>query len=270
MPAKTCVVWIKDLGQVLGKHLVRDRLNILAAVEVIQVEFFGGLGRPQPERIHGPAAIAHDRKIVSDPDDGSCVEPVVLRPSGSGSGLDMTSELDLEREFRMRDFPWIAVLQPFIGLLDLVAIFDVLLENPEIVAQSIADPGKIQGGDRIQKTCCEPAQAAIAEASIDLVFPQVLPIEPHLPQGRAAGVLHLQIDDIVAHHSPDQELERQVIDPFHIPLVMRLLSRNPSIDQLISHGQGQRIIAVPVGCAVAIPGKGLAKMALEILPQNSG
>ena len=100
------------------------------------------------------------------------------------------------------------MLQPFIRLLNLIAIFDVLLENPEIVAQSIADRGKIQGGDRVQKTCCEPAEAAIAEASIDLVFPQVFPIEPLLKHGRAAGVFHLQIDDIVAHHSPDQEFER--------------------------------------------------------------
>ena len=51
---------------------------------------------------------------------------------------------------------------------------------------------------------------------------------------------------------------------------MHLLSGDPSIDQLISHGQGQRIIAVAVGCAVAISGKGLAKMALEILTQDSG
>ena len=63
------------------------------------------------------------------------------------------------------------MLQPFLGLLDLVAVFDVLLENPEIVAQSIADGGKVQGGDRIQKTCREPPEPAIAEARIDLVFP---------------------------------------------------------------------------------------------------
>ena len=35
------VVWIKNLGQVLGEHLVRDRFNVLAPVEVIQVEFLG-------------------------------------------------------------------------------------------------------------------------------------------------------------------------------------------------------------------------------------
>src|SRR5271166_7117813 len=51
---------------------------------------------------------------------------------------------------------------------------------------------------------------------------------------------------------------------------MRLLSRDPSIDQLVPHGEGQRIIAVAVGSAVAIPGKSLPKMALEIAPQTGG
>ena len=37
---------------------------------------------------------------------------------------------------------------------------------------------------------------------------------------------------------------------------MRLLGRDPSLDQLVPHGQGQRVIAVAVGSAVAIPGKG--------------
>ena len=182
----------------------------------------------------------------------------------------MTFELDIERKLGVWDFPRIAVLQPFIGLLNLITIFDVLLEDAEIVAQSIADPGQVQGGDRIQKTCCEPAEAAIAEASIDLVFPQVLPIEPLLKHGRAADLLHLKIDDIVAHQAPDQELERQVVDPFHISLVMRLLSRDPSFDKLIPDCKRKRIIAVPVCCAVAILGKRAAKMTLEILPETRG
>ena len=170
----------------------------------------------------------------------------------------------------MRNLPWVTVLEPFIGLLHLVAVFDVLLEDPEIVSQAIADRGKVQGGNGIQKTRGEPAEAAIAEARIDLVFPQILPIEPFLRHGRAANVFHLKIDDIVAHQASDQELKRQVIESLDVLLVMRLLSRDPSIDQLVPHGQGQRIIAVAVGRAIAIPGKSLAKMALEIPPQAVG
>ena len=136
----------------------------------------------------------------------------------------------------MRDLPWIAVLKPFLGLLHLIAILDVLFENPEIVSQAIADRGKIQSGNGIQKTRREPAQAPITEARIDLIFPQILPIEPLLRHGRAADVFHPQIDDIVAHHPPNQELKREVIDPLHLLLVMRLLGRDPSLDQLVPHG----------------------------------
>src|SRR5208337_1524124 len=149
-----------------------------APVEVVEVEFFGGLGRPQPEGVHGPAAVAHNREIIRDADDAFGVQPVPFRTLWPGSCLDPAFELDLERELGMRDLPWVAVLEPFLGLLHLVAVLDVLLEDPEIVAQPIADRGKVQGGNGIQKTRGEPAEAAIAEARIDLVFPQILPTSP--------------------------------------------------------------------------------------------
>ena len=120
----------------------------------------------------------------------------------------------------MGNLPGIAVLQPFLGLLRLVAVLDVLFENPEIVAQAIADRGQVQGGDRVQKAGGEAAEAAVAQPCVDLVFPEILPIEPLLGHRSAANVLHLQIDDVVAHHAPDQELERQVVDPLDVLLVM--------------------------------------------------
>ncbi len=88
--------------------------------------------------------------------------------------------------------------------------------------------------------------------------------------GRTADVFHLQIDDIVAHHPPDQEFKRKVVDPLHILLVMRLLGRDPSLDELVAHRKRERIVPVAVGGAIAVPRKSAAKMALEILSEAGG
>jgi len=130
-----------------------------------------------------------------------------LQTLRAGPGLYPALELHFERKLRVRDLPGIAVLQPFLGLLDLVAVFDVLFENPEIISKAIADCGKIQGGNRIQEAGGEPPEPAIAEARFDLEFPEILPLEPLFRHGRAADVFHLKIDDIVAHHATNQELK---------------------------------------------------------------
>src|SRR5271157_6413881 len=51
---------------------------------------------------------------------------------------------------------------------------------------------------------------------------------------------------------------------------MRLLGRDPSLDELIPYRERQRIIPVAVGRAIAIPGKSAPKMALEIPLETRG
>ena len=46
----------------------------------------------------------------------------------------------------LRDLPWVTVRQPVVGLLDLPAIVDLLVEYAELVANAKADGGALEGG----------------------------------------------------------------------------------------------------------------------------
>ena len=56
------VVRIEDLGQVFGEDFVRHRVDILAAVEVVEIEILGCVGRPQAQRVHRAAAVSRRRE----------------------------------------------------------------------------------------------------------------------------------------------------------------------------------------------------------------
>ena len=65
-------------------------------------------------------------------------------PLGPRPRLDSPSEMHLEGELRVGEFPRIPQLEPLVGLLDLEAVHDLLVEDAEIVAQAIADRRNIQ------------------------------------------------------------------------------------------------------------------------------
>lgn len=170
----------------------------------------------------------------------------------------------------MSDLPRIAQLQPFIRLLHLIAVHDLLVEDAEVVAETIADRRQAQRGHGIEKTGGQTTQAAIAEARVHFTVSQGLIVQAQFRHGVAAATFQLQVDDVISEQAANQELERKIIDAFDILLVVRLLGRDPALDQLVSYREGQREVPVAVSRGVAILGQGPAKMAFEILPQGLG
>ena len=63
----------------------------------------------------------------------------------------------------------IAVAQPLVGLLDLPAVDDLLLEDAELVADAVAQRRHFERGQRIDEAGREAAEAAVAQARLVFV-----------------------------------------------------------------------------------------------------
>jgi len=79
-----------------------------------------------------------------------------------GVVLGVAAPLDEVVHIGLGDLPWVSVDQPVVGLLDLQAVVDLLIEDAEHVADAVADGRALEGGQRVEVTRSEPAEAAVA------------------------------------------------------------------------------------------------------------
>ncbi len=160
----------------------------------------------------------------------------------------------------MDDFPGIAEAEPVVRLLDLVTVVDMLLEDAVVVADTVADRRQLQRRHRVQKAGGEPAETAIAERRVGFDVTQHVPVETQAPHCLAAGVLQHQVDDIVAHRPTDQELEREITNPFDVLLVIGLLRLDPAADQPVADGERKSLITVLIGRRILVLGERAPEM----------
>ncbi len=148
---KYVVVGVEDLGEVFGQNLVGDGIDIFAAIEIVEVKIGGCFGRPQTESIDSASAVADNRQIVGHADDVAGIDPAPFLALRSGDDVHAAFELNGKRVLGAGDFPGVAELEPLVGLFDLVAVDNLLIEDAEIVAESVADGGETQSGHRVEK-----------------------------------------------------------------------------------------------------------------------
>jgi hypothetical protein len=83
-------------------------------------------------------------------------------------------ELDPEPVTQARDLPRIAVAEPPIRDLDLLAVDDPLVEDAVVVAEAVTVRGVTEGGQRIQEARRQTTQPAVAQARVPLRLAEVL------------------------------------------------------------------------------------------------
>ena len=241
------VVGVEHLREVLGEHLRLDRLHVGALVEVGEVELVHGLRAPEAERVDG-VGVADDRQVVGDALHLLGALPHPLGLAALLHVLHAAAELDGLRVLRAGELPRIAVLEPVVRLLHLLALHDALAEDAVVVPETVAHAGEVERGHRVEEAGGEAAKTAVAEAGVHLEVAQRVPVEAvFLQRLRALGV-QLQVDHVVAEQTADEELKRQVIDtPFILPVVA-LLRLHPALHEPVADGVGE--------CGVLVAGRG--------------
>src|SRR5262245_50612661 len=92
----------------------------------------------------------------------------------------VTSETDIDRNLGARDLPRIAEAKPLVRHLHLPAIVDLLVEDPEFVADAVADRRDLERRERIKVAGREPPEAAVAEPRLFFLVEEFVEIETEL------------------------------------------------------------------------------------------
>ena len=102
------------------------------------------------------------------------------------------------------------MVQPVVGLLDLPAVVDLLVEDAEFVADAVADRRPLEGGQRVEVARGESAEAAVTQTRFLLARQHRVEILAHRRQRFPCRPLHAEVQQVVAQLRTHQEFGRQV------------------------------------------------------------
>ena len=146
------VVRIEHLHDISRQILLLHRFLVIALVEGIQLEAVHRLRIPDTQGIHDAVTIAYHRHIVRN----RCHGLIPFLPEMVSAVLvhidvDVTAEAYLLRVFGSSQFKGIAVAQPVIRHLHLIAVPDLLLKHAITIPDTAAVCRIAQCCQRIQK-----------------------------------------------------------------------------------------------------------------------
>jgi hypothetical protein len=130
---------------------------------------------------------------------------------------------------------------PVVGLLVLPAVAHGLLEDAVLVAQAGAHARNAERRHRIQEARRQPAEPAVPETRVRFLLDDLGGIDPVPPAELAPEWVEQQVGDVVHQRAAHQELERQVVHPFRVPRVVRLLCLDPPLRQEVANRAGDRL-----------------------------
>ena len=240
------VAGIQHLGEVLRAHLRLDRLGVPAGVEQAQVErLMAGPGAPQPEDVDRLGAVARDQHVA-----GLAPHHLRWQPAGPQPALVVVRRLGVAVEpddlevIRSGELPRVAVEGPVVGKLDLMAILEGLLEDPELIPDAVPHRRHVQGGQRVEQAGGQTAQAPVPQPGLHIQLLQLPGGEtgpghglPGQPGG--AGIQRV-LPELAAQHV----LRRQVIDELRVSLMVRPGRPGPAVREAVADGDSQRPVGV--------------------------
>src|SRR5579862_4859153 len=112
--------------------------------------------------------------------------------------LRIAAQTHLDRPLGPRNLPRIAEAQPLVRLLHLPAIHDLLLEDPELVANAVADARNLQRRQGVEETGGESSEAAVAETRFLLAGEDRVEVQPELGHRIAHLGVASEVDEVVA------------------------------------------------------------------------
>ena len=215
------VVRIEHARERFGGERFGQRAHEIAAAELLEVEVVRRRGGPEAQRVDRVAAEADDRPVVGKADERG--GPIANDAQRAGANVEGTAKSHLDGLVGPRHFPGVGPGQPVIRLLVLPAVAQRLLEDAVLVAQARAHSRDAERRHRVEEAGRQPAEAAVAEAGVGLLFGDLQRVDAECRAELADDGIEHQVGDVVGQRAAHQELERHVIDALGVPFAVGLL-----------------------------------------------
>src|SRR6185437_8940433 len=152
---------------------------------------------------------------------------------------------------------------PAIWLLTLVAAHDLLLEEPVLIVNAVAEARHTHGGERFQKARCQTSKTAIAETGVRLNFENIFQMNIQVRENGAAGLHKAEIAEVIAEPAAHEKFHGQVIKAFCILVAIALLGFKQAVGHQIANGKRDRLEHLAGNQSTIRPRKSIADV-----PQN--
>src|SRR5262245_46662744 len=133
-------------------------------------------------------------------------------------------------------------------MLFLPTILDDLLKQAMVIAYSIPASRDAEARHAFHKASCEAPEPAIAEGGVRLGAAHPLGIDAEVTERKTDHLTVPKISDDVVEQSPDQELQRQVINALAALGAVEAIDRKPTMNDAVAQRQRCCDKPVPIGC----------------------
>src|SRR6266516_3955111 len=193
------LVRVEHFADRLGGDFLLDRTIVVTNVERLEIEGIDSLRAPQAQQICRVDLVSEHRGIVRDASDHARRNPANATAALLvGVLLRAPPETNVDCDFGARDLPRIAEAKPLVRDLHLPAIADLLVEDAELVPNTVTDRGDLKRCERIEVAGRKPAEAAGAEARLFFLVEEDLEIETELLHGLLRRIEGPELEEIVA------------------------------------------------------------------------
>ena len=241
------VLGVEHLGDDLGQFALLGCARKVAPAEGGQVDALGRAGAPQAQAVDDVGIIADDGDVIRHGDDGLVVLEGYAQAAIHPLLLQGAAEVDLDGVLQRGDLPGVAVFEPAVGQLDLLAVDDALAEQAVLIADGAAHGGQVQRGERIHEAGGQAAQAAVAQRGLGLLAQHVLHLDAQVVKRGLIVGGGAQVEHVVVQPAAGQKLDGQVVQALGLLLAALFLLKAPLLHDLVAHGGGDGLVDLLAG-----------------------
>ncbi len=220
-----------------------DSLQIVAIVEIIQVEPFSGLDSPQGQQIDRIVVISRHRRLVGNRQHIlriHPIHPVISLFTGIGNGAPIKA--DGLHTSQPRRFPGISTKQPVIRFFHLLPVFNFLVKDAVLISNAVSFGRYRHGGHGIQETGRQTAKTPIAQPRVEFLFIHIFKHHPQPVNRLPRTLFHVQVQHGVLKRPAHEKFQGKVVHPLSIRRLVPFLGFQPSVHETCSNRDGQALV----------------------------